>query len=768
MMKHFALLCIFLSAAMTPFAAEPAAAPAANTPPLSADEVKTRTAELQKFAAEFRKQKPGGEAAQIEKLRDMMNNPRYADRRHQEFLFRLFLEYGRPVRPGLLNYEPAKRLLPELVREMTASDRIGEGVKRQALEVLARHWCDVKDFAAAEAAARQALTLKLRPAEMAGAMIVLSEVYRYQDRYDDAMKVLEETKKYDERTAVTAQATLALLFDREEDAEKILSGLPDPYWKLRYYCQRETFLKAGLMNAAKDNWISKHGRAEAVAFVKNKENDDARRAEIASEYLFDFFGTEELSNVRKMLSAIPAEKKKSFSYRRIVAAWHMGDYRLFAEAGDILRDSVYAKRPDFKKMYVISLAAAGREQEAADLCVSFAADPDVSPADRARFRFYEAILKNKPADGLPAQAGLSRKEEMEVVRSAARQSLLWNKTDRAMSLAREYRTYFKPLETRTINIKFFEKPVSSIAAWRSIYPGLEKQICNNPFSGSMDFLETDVATGRGEIKIEKGSAPQRFMELSAACDVEGFHLFLRVEDPDAMRIRNGFARGIGTEMYFAPGVNQPYTCFGSGPVNGLDFLYPTTYNNPKHRRLDDKNPRTSFRSEVEFTESDYVLHLFFAWDNFYDKLPSVSGTDYRFECISWTPNGGFTWAGSRGIHSASTWGNLHFALTEKQLNAIRRNLIFKTFRNWKSVRKDKTSIQLFDRWGDDAIGDPLFYQTMLRDLEKELDAMAASVREDMSDEEVAELYTKALLRWKEIPDEIDRLRGVYLSRTLMQ
>lgn len=83
----------------------------------------------------------------------------------------------------------------------------------------------------------------------------------------------------------------------------------------------------------------------------------------------------------------------------------------------------------------------------------------------------------------------------------------------------------------------------------------------------------------------------------------------------------------GAEMYFAPGVNQPYTCIGFDPAKGVTFMFHTTYSNMNHKRLDRDAPRKSFRSEVEFTETDYVLHLFFAWDGYYNKLPA-NGTDW--------------------------------------------------------------------------------------------------------------------------------------------
>ncbi len=245
-------------------------------------------------------------------------------------------------------------------------------------------------------------------------------------------------------------------------------------------------------------------------------------------------------------------------------------------------------------------------------------------------------------------------------------------------------------------------------------------------------------------------------------------MFLRAAADNARDIERGFAQGIGTEMYLAPGVNQPYTCLGSAPAEGVTFLFHTTYDNRNHKRLEKDEPQTSFRSEVEFTETDYVLHLFFAWDGYYNKLPA-KGTDWRFECLAWSPTGGCSWGGSQGIHSASAWGNLRFELTNTQLNEIRKEIIFKSYRSYKNVLRDPgTKEDLFQCWADSEIGDPDFYQAVLEPIEKELDAYAAMVTVDMSDEDVATIYSNAVPRWKGLSHEVDQLRREYLTDRIVR
>ena len=149
------------------------------------------------------------------------------------------------------------------------------------------------------------------------------------------------------------------------------------------------------------------------------------------------------------------------------------------------------------------------------------------------------------------------------------------------------------------------------------------------------------------------------------------------------------------------------------------------------------------------------------------KLPTA-GTEYLFECIAWTPAGGFSWGGTRGIHGASDWGRLKFGLTGQQLNAIRRNLIYRHYKNWKTYQKKPVAtVNYFTLWADPEVGDPEFYKKVLVPLEKELDSYAVMVKEDMTDAEVAEIYTKALPRWIGLRDESSLLREQYLQDQMM-
>ena len=659
------------------------------------------------------------------------------------------------TRIGLFDYETIHQALPPAANAVLNDAEFTETQKLAgAIGYLVQYYCDYDRFVEAEATARRGMSFEnMHKNELARARLYLADVYRYQDRYTEAMAAVRDAMQFNPAMAAEKGTQIAFDFGKPEDAASLWEEVGDPYEEIMFY--------------AKHRGIEDRS-SQARAYVMDVSNDTNRRFNVASAYCFGDMMPESAA-ARKTLAGVAAATKKSggAAINTVKRPFQLGDYPLTLSMCEVFAGSPVMDDLAIRKIQVISLGAVGRRAEAARLAGQYAGNDKLEPVERARLKFYEAILSGRSTDGILEAAKLSRKEEADVILSAARQCLsAWNMTDLAERYSAEYERYFAKKPERRIEVKYFDTPVKDITAWRKLYPQLDKQYCDIPYKGSMEFLETDVGTGERDVKIEEGAKPVSTLELTTLCDRYGLHIFLRAESGEARAIEQGFARGIGTEMYFAPGLNQPYTCIGSSPASGVTFMFNTTYNNRNATRLDRTQPRTSFDSAIEFTDTDYVLHLFYAWDGFYNKLPAA-GTDWRFDCLAWTPSGGFSWGGSQGIHSASAWGNLRFTLTPSQLNEIRREIIFRTFRSYKQVPRDP-GIQenLFQCWKDPAIGDPEFFEAYLAPLEAELDGYAALVKPDMSEADVARVYTEALPRWKGLAHEVDECRRLYLAERI--
>ena len=656
---------------------------------------------------------------------------------------------------GIYNYDTIHKVMP-VVTKMILDDPEFSNVQKftGAVARLVQYYCDCEKWAEAEAWARKAMAMELPINEKTYACHQLAKVFRYQFRYEDAMNAAREAMKYNKAIATPYASNLAYEFGKPEDAMPFWKEFNFEYDELCYFAGRK--------------WSEYKDRA--MAYIKNKDNRTNNRYTILSRYFLE--GKSPIAyEARKAAAGLAAELRIGgfWGFQPLKKAYQLGDYPLTIDLCKFYAGSPVMADYNMQCVYVISLGAVGKKAEAAKQAAEYAKNEKLSPVQKARLLAYEALLSGKDPEAVIRNAKLSRKDEAAVYLSMTRHCLaIWNMSPLAEKYGAKYETYFaKPVERR-IEVKYFDTPVSNISDWRKIYLQLDKQYCDIPYKGSMDFLETDVSTGdRGVVKAEEGAKLDGMMEISTVCDRDGVHIFLRTDDSNARAIEQGFARGIGTEMYFAPGVNQPYVCMGSSPTSGVTFMFQTTYNNKNATRPDRiKNPKTGFRSEVAFSDSDYVLHLFFAWDLYYNKLPAP-GTDWRFDCLAWSKAGGFSWGGSQGIHSASAWGNLRFNLTEKQLNEIRKGILFRTFRSYKNVTYEPgVSENLFRVWEDSIIGDPNFFQKMLAPLEAELDGYAARIKHDMTDADVAEIYTKALPRMKGLTHEVDELRRKYLSERI--
>ena len=442
-----------------------------------------------------------------------------------------------------------------------------------------------------------------------------------------------------------------------------------------------------------------------------------------------------------------------------------GDFKRCVELINLM---LYAgKKPVviYQKVYVIALANIGEKEKAATLCDEYAADTDMKEGDRIRFRFFAAMMRGQPVAKILDGCALGAKEKSEIVRSAGCAAQMMGLPVCAQELAAAYARYFTAKPERSLAVRFAEKPIRCIADWRAIRETLPKGVCDLPFGADVEALVTDVNTQRTIVEKGEGDNLAAQMEVSFVCDRAALHLFLRVADKDASKVERGFTNGIGTEMYFAPGENQPYLCFGASPTKGLDFAMDTLYESRHVRRYKGK-----IKSEVDFSDEDYVIHFAIPWANIFDKLPK-KGDHYKFDCIAWAPGGAKTWAGMRGIHHSSDWGHLVFNLTSAQLTEIRRELILSSYKTWRTVNIPGTEARAMDiaeKWDDVMMGDCEFYAKCLKPFLDAVDADAKLVTPEMDDATVNEIFERSLQKWMGLRHEIDSLRKRYLLDELVK
>ena len=633
-------------------------------------------------------------------------------------------------------------------REIAAAD-CPAGDKLVFLRALARHQAGVKDYDSSIATARKALSLEgLRRPELYKARCLVADAFRWADRYDDARAAFREAAAYDPVGAAKELATLADDYGREADVEAAWADVKDPYPRLAWYCAKDRSRTAD----------------EALAYVADANNPPRNRRDL----LIRYFGTDKSERgdrARAIAATLDYGGFQDWVLQKDFAnVYRYGDWAFYAKLAEAFGNWFWFQDQGRYRAYLFSLVATGRGAEVAGKADAFLAKdaakakPSLRPMDRARFELVKGLAAGQDLIALAKGMNLEKKDYAQLLQTAAQWCLNLQRNEECERYSAAYKALFREIPERRYGVRFFDRPVGSIAAWRAVADSLERSCVDVRMCGALDSLDTDVATGRAEIEKTALDSKDARMEVSAFCDPEGLRIVLRVKDANARAVENGFAGGIGTECYFAPGTGEPYICFSSSPREGVGYVFYTAYSSAYSQRLaygDDTDPY-ALRQESEFTDDDYVLMVKLPWIAFYQRLPEAAGTEWRFECMA----DGYSWGGSQGVHESSSWAHLVFNLKPAEIAAIRRRLVYDTYKTWN--RSGHEHLAEFDRWSDPVMGDPEFYEAVLKPVESELRAEAARVRPDMSDAEVNEVYEKGAKRWIGLRHEIDALRRQWL------
>ena len=572
--------------------------------------------------------------------------------------------------------------------------------------------------------------------------IAYANLYRWQDDFPAAWAAIERAAGYDALVACRKASQLARETDDWTRAAKL--------WRTK----RGEF---DYINSSGDPAV----RVAAEAFVRKTSNPVDQRATVVTRH---FSGKTPLDREMRSLMK-PKDLVKCWTCEGpIIVAYQFGDYAHAVELLDFFKEVPCVKnpKPERCRCQIVALAAVGRREEAVKMAAAHASDGKAKPMDRAKFRVLHALLTGGDVGKVIAESGFTGLQASELWRTAARQSLVLDDGKGAEKYAAAYSACFAASPKRRLRVPYVDDPIASAADWRRLRDRLDSQLCDLPYGLDLKDMVTDVATGREEIKASAFDNESVRAEISAVCDRNGFHLFIRAADPSAAAVRDGFSGGVGSEVYFAPGKDAPYTYFYVSPVDGVKYSFQTMYNNALATRPDvDHRKGRSFGCDCSFSDDDYVAHVFIGWDTLYNRMPT-DGSVWVCDVIARSASGAHSWAGSQHGHERSSWGELVFSLKPEEVTAIRRAALCHVKRTWRQ----KGRLDVFDIWRDWSIGDAKFYAEVLAPLEEELAAGMAGVKPDMTDEEVNRIFDSVFIRCAGLKHEIDRLRRDWLQKQL--
>jgi len=511
---------------------------------------------------------------------------------------------------------------------------------------------------------------------------------------------------------------------------------------------------------------------------------------MADKYFPEMLGksTRETNNVLAML-------KNRMTQGQSAANFGNGTPAYYSDNAETIRVWNYYTRllkmtggiPEFQPVQYATAAYAGLGQmrQAAETAKAGLRNEKLKPAER-----YELELASRTlalgqsgkaltaalaeADRAAAEAapGLADKDRLARFERVGAMALASGIERLARGFADYRLTIKQPQPKMRYVAKFSQRPVGGAYDWANIPFRPEEQSFTRKFGGGeLSFMLTDVATGdRGN--AVKGGRSKHPTTIQAVTDEWGVHILLTFYDDRAREFEAGVLDAGSYECYIAPGANQPYTCFLCYPRKDAQaFIYSTSYNSPGHRRVEGKNP-AKFRSETIFTDNAVLNYVGFSWDNFATLVPT-KGSEWDLECVFWGPVPS-AWNGTESIHGRSTWGILSFDLTDADRARILRAQIFKAAKAYKAEKIARTGgvhgaqESVFEFWKDAELGDPAFYETVVKPLEERLDKGLEKVKVGMSDADVADVAQNYLQQWRDIRFTIGRLRAAYLNERLLK
>ena len=316
---------------------------------------------------------------------------------------------------------------------------------------------------------------------------------------------------------------------------------------------------------------------------------------------------------------------------------------------------------------------------------------------------------------------------------------------------------------KTYVVKFSPKRIRGLGGWeeaaKEVRPDTAK--LDRAYGGNTEYLWTDVSTGRGEVNQDTTKRYARNPEWQAMTDAWGVHFRLEVFDEQAKEIAAGFASAGSLEGYIAPGANTPYVCLLHSFQPGGFTVYNGVYSQKGHRWVSEKD-RVNCREDIAYTDGSVIIYWAFSWNIYATRIPK-DGALWDFEPMLWGRKACLSWNGLKTIHGRSSWGHLQFALSSADRRAILRPVILAARKGYEDEKKTYgTHEGVLHHWQNVEVGDPAFYESVLKPVVEELDVASKKVSLEMDDQTVDEPAETALPRWHDFGFEVGRLRADYL------
>lgn len=676
-------------------------------------------------------------------------------------------------------YEQAKAFYLQITEDeaMSNTSRINalNDLADLYIATLAGQYLDRMDIAPANAYLDRALKLpNLTPAEQALAFTNIGKLCTRETRYDDAIAAYKSITTLDVNAATKNKAWQAIgdLQASQGKADDAIATYKEHGFDLvTIYKElgREDLAVAEITKVLDDDSATDKDKWAAfrkLPFWRNRNDieGNASSRKFSEKYLPALMQ----SDAQRAVILLPRVKATPV-FRNSFYTRNLANPDFLSWAAPIVLQAPKLSDKDYalvKMKHINALASLGQTQKIVTESAGIQDDARLDKATQFWAKLVNFTFSSKVKNAIAAineEKQLPEKEKAQAVLDAAQTTLQADKDEAAQALYAAYVGLFIHLPQATIECSFTDNAPFDVGSWQvsSLVKNKKKPAqLDRPYGDNLQLLlATDSSsTGRNVDADNAKTTGDTDTNFYAACDAQGIHLFFDLRDSHVNEVRDGLTRGGSIEMYLAPGKDQAYlTYIPRWPSAEMFTSFLTMYPNAGFRVPSVKDG--SLRYSILPTENGFAMSMFLSWENFYDKLPA-NGTKWQFEAIRWTRSGGFSFGGSQSVHNRSSWGDIVFdGLSEKNLLAIKRHLIFKALDKYKAAIG---LVGVAGKWNDPDLGDPVFYAKDIAPLVARWKEYADKVNGQMSDDDVEMLFQQAVPDWMGADYRIAALRRQYL------
>ena len=292
---------------------------------------------------------------------------------------------------------------------------------------------------------------------------------------------------------------------------------------------------------------------------------------------------------------------------------------------------------------------------------------------------------------------------------------------------------------------FDKYPVETRMAKYAVYDymGKDKELALLK-AGAQPRLQADVPGKEGGVVV--------------LCDTLGVHFYVRLNDPDAARSREGYADGANLEFSIMPGETTSWN-WNLVTVRNPRNQYDVEWDSPMPGR---KLTCDYLAVDSVSTDKSHVFHIFAPWVMYYDRLPR-NGDTWRFVCCAgWA--GQFGALGGGSVHELGRGMQVKFDISPRAAEKIRGGVVKQAVGEYHKVRDPWENAEF---WGDPHMGDEAFHAAVVRPFLAGLDANAKIVTGgQLTQAETDRLYTDCIRDFADFRLMLDARREAYLKAEL--